>query len=134
MDVIKLLIDSNYEMGFNDLGNTPYGDLASVLNEIGNRVANANLNMSYTPNDGHDWRRGCFISGGRGGCKVEHLIHPLWNVEDQEQRDGFKAQDSFSLSRVVKQNPIPITSTTATNNSVSSSANDTSASSCGNLS
>lgn len=111
MDVIKLLLDKNYEMGCHDLGNTPYGDLAYVLNEIGNRVANANPGrLTYQSNDGKDWKTGYFSSGGRGGTKVEHLIHPLWNAESQEQVDGYRAQDSFTLSRVVKQIPEPVTS------------------------
>ena len=111
MDVIKLLLDSTYKMGFKDLGNTPYGDLANVLNEIGNRVANANPGrLTYHSNDGNDWKTGFFTSGGRGGSKVEHLVHPLWNAESQEQVDGYRAQDSFTLSRVVKQIPEPVTS------------------------
>jgi len=112
MDVIKLLLDNTYEMGFNDLGNTPYGDLAYVLNEIGNRVANANPGrLTYQSNDGKDWKTGYFSSGGSGGTKVEHLIHPLWNAESQEQVDGYRAQNSFMLSRVVKPIPDPVTST-----------------------
>ncbi len=112
MDVIKLLLDDTYEMGFNDLGNTPYGDLANVLNEIGNRVANANPGrLTYHSNDGNDWKTGFFTSGGRGGSKVEHLVHPLWNAESQEQEDGYRTQDSFMLSRVVKPIPDPVTST-----------------------
>ena len=121
MDVIKLLLDKTYEMGFDDLRNTPYGDLANVLNEIGNRVANANPGrLTYQSNDGKDWKTGYFSSGGRGGAKVEHLVHPLWNAESQEQVDGFRAQDSFTLSRVVKQEPDPVTPTPATAASVSS--------------
>lgn len=115
MDVIKLLLDSTYIMGYQDLGNTPYGDLANVLNEIGNRVANANPGrLTYNSNDGKDWKTGYFTSGGRGGAKVEHLVHPLWNAESQEQIDGFKAQDSFTLSRVVKQIPNSVTPPQAT--------------------
>ena len=120
-------------MGYQDLGNTPYGDLANVLNEIGNRVANANPGrLTYNSNDGKDWKTGYFTSGGRGGAKVEHLVHPLWNVESQEQKDGFSAQDSFTLSRVVKQKPVPVIPIPATvapsNSAASSGAVDTSAS------
>ena len=115
MDVIKTMLDQNYTMGYNDLADTPYGDLASVLNELGNRVANANPErLTYTSNDGKDWKTGFFKSGGRGGTMIEHLIHPLWNAETEEQNDGFKAQDSFTLSRVVKQDPNPVTPTIVT--------------------
>ena len=113
MDVIKLLLDSTYKMGYTDLGDTPYGDLANVLNEIGNRVANANPErLTYQSNDGNNWENGFFTSGGRDGAKVEHLIHPLWNAESQERVDGYRAQNSFTLSRVVKPIPDPVTSTT----------------------
>lgn len=145
MDVIKLLLDSTYIMGYKDLGNTPYGDLANVLNEIGNRVANANPGrLTYHSNDGNDWKTGFFTSGGRGGSKVEHLVHPLWNAESQEQVDGYRAQDSFTLSRVVKPIPDPVTSTTVpsdrgavSSETVGTSASETStkqSSGCGTLS
>lgn len=145
MDVIKLLLDSTYIMGYKDLGNTPYGDLANVLNEIGNRVANANPGrLTYHSNDGNDWKTGFFTSGGRGGSKVEHLVHPLWNAESQEQVDGYRAQDSFTISRVVKPIPDPVTSTTVpsdrgavSSETVGTSASETStkqSSGCGTLS
>lgn len=109
MDIIKLLLDNTYEMGYYDLKNTPYGDLDIILNEIGCRVSNANPGrLEYSPNNGKDWTIGHFITGGRGGAKVEHLVHPLWNVGAQEQIDGFKSQDFFTLSRIVKQAPIPV--------------------------
>lgn len=105
MDVIKLMVDSNYQMGYDDLANTPYDDLADVFNKLGKRVQRAHPagNVVYTPNNGHDWRTGYFTNDGRN---VEHLIHPLWNVEDQESQDGFDAQDMFRLQRNVKASPI----------------------------
>ena len=105
MDVIKLLVDCTYQMGYDDLANTPYGDLADVFNRLGSRVQNAHPagNVIYTPNDGHDWRKGYFTTNGRF---VEHLVHPLWNVVDQEIQDGFVAQDMFRLQRNVKASPI----------------------------
>ena len=127
MDVIMLLLDKTYEMGYNDLSSTPYGDLANVLNEIGNRVANANpAGLTYQTNDGKDWETGSFKSGGRGGAKVERLVHPLWNVESQEQKDGYRAQNSFTLSRVVKQIPDPVTPipTIVSNGTVDTSTSD----------
>lgn len=127
MDVIKLLLDKTYEMGYNDLSSTPYGDLANVLNEIGNRVANANpAGLTYQTNDGKDWNTGFLKSGGRGGAKVERLVHPLWNVESQEQKDGYRAQNSFTLSRVVKQIPDPVTPIPAivSNGTVDTSTSD----------
>lgn len=105
MDVIKLMVDSTYQMGYDDLSNTPYGDLSDVFNKLGERVQKAHPagNVIYTPNDGHDWTKGYFTTERRS---VEHLVHPLWNVEDQDSRDGFDAQDMFRLQRNVKASPI----------------------------
>lgn len=104
MDIIKLMVDSSYKMGYDDLCNTPYGDLADIFNKLGERVQKAHPagNVVYTPNDGHDWRTGYFTNDGRN---VEHLVHPLWNVENQEIQDGFDAQDMFRLQRNVKVLP-----------------------------
>jgi Lhr-like helicase len=111
MDLIKLMIDKNYDMGYHDLRNAPYQDLSKVLNELGERVIKADptKKLSYQPNDGIDWRTGYFKSRiGRFTQMtdvIEHLIHPLWNVEKQEIIDGFKAVDSFTLQRTVKPYP-----------------------------
>ena len=108
MDVIKLMLDSTYTMGYNDLRETPYGDLAGLLNELGERVQNAHPagNVVYTPNNGTDWHTGFFtcIDDNNHRC-VEHLVHPLWNVSQQEAADGYKAQSMFKLQRNVKQAP-----------------------------
>lgn len=110
MDVIKLMVDSTYKMGYYVLSNTPYGDLADVFNKLGERVQRAHPagNVVYTPNNGHNWRTGYFTNDGRNVEHLEHLehlVHPLWNVEDQESQDGFDAQDMFRLQRNVKASP-----------------------------
>jgi len=116
MDIIKLMIDSTYQMGFDDLTNTPYGDLGIILNQLGNRVAASQPvgNVMYTENNGHDWRDGKFSTSYQGNNMVEHLVHPLWNVADEELQDGFVPQSMFVLQRNVKSIPI-ITSLTALN-------------------
>jgi hypothetical protein len=105
MDVIKLMVDSKYQMGYDDLSNTPYGDLSDVFNKLGERVQKAHPagNVVYTPNDGHDWRSGYFTTNGRA---VEHLVHPLWNFSTEEAIDGYFAQDMFRLQRNVKPQPV----------------------------
>ena len=108
MDVIKLMVDSSYTMGYNNLSDTPYGDLAIILNKLGERVQKAHPagDVIYTSNNGSDWRTGFFTT--MPGDRVEHLVHPLWNVSDQEGTDGFKAQSMFKLLRNVKQNPVVV--------------------------
>ena len=127
IDIIKLMVDQTYDMGYTDLANTPYGDLAKLMNEIGARIKLANPagNVKYYPNDLHDWKTGYFetkVIGGSGA--TEHLVHPLWNVCPQESIDGFIAQNSFGLQRIVKALPNkyanrPVAS--ATNSTVPSS-------------
>lgn len=106
MDIIKLMLDQTYVMGYYDLSDTPYHDLSSKLNTLGNRVqlAHPDGDTVYHSNDGHDWKTGYFTD--HKGDKKEHLVHPLWNVVDQEAADGYKAQNSFSLNRTVKSAPV----------------------------
>ena len=109
VDIIKLMLDQNYDMGYSDLSATPYGDLAETLNELGQRIQNAHPmgNVVYHPNDLKDWRTGYFETRVPGTVRVEHLAHPLWNVDAQNAMDGFLAQNSFNLQRSVKSLPIP---------------------------
>lgn len=107
IDIIKLMIDQTYDMGYSDLANTPYGDLSKLMNELGNRIQNANPagNVIYHPNDLKDWKSGYFETTLPGAVAVEHLVHPLWNVQDQNASDGYYAQDVFALQRKVKLQP-----------------------------
>lgn len=106
MDVIKLMVDKTYTMGYNDLSDTPYGDLATILNKLGDRVQNAHPagDVIYTSNDGSDWHTGFFKT--IPDDIIEHLVHPFWNVSDQETTDGYKAQSMFKLLRNVKPTPV----------------------------
>lgn len=127
VDIIKLMIDQTYDMGYTDLSNTPYGDLAELLNEIGERteLANPAGNVKYHHNDLHDWKTGYFETKVIGGTiALEHLVHPLWNVGSQESTDGYIAQNSFVLQRTVKplpkkcaQKPAAVASPSATTSS-----------------
>ena len=107
MDIIKLMLDKNYDMGYSDLANSTYYDLADVMNEVGSRVEKSNPagNIKYYLNDSHGWRSGYFQTFNKGTTVIEHLVHPLWNVDDQNLKDGFKAQDLFTLQRGVKKSP-----------------------------
>ena len=106
MDLIKLMLDCNYRMGYDDLRDTPYDDLADVLNKLGERVQNSNPggNVLYTRNDGIDWRTGYFET--LPNHEKEHLVHPLWNTDAEEFSDGYEPQSSFKLQRNVKATPV----------------------------
>ena len=103
MDIIKLMIDSTYRMGYDDLNNTPYGDLLDIMNKLGDRVQNANPGVVFTHAENCSW--GFFTSTRQGVVRTEHLVHPLWNCSNVEFQDGYKAQDSFRLQRVPKIQP-----------------------------
>ncbi len=111
IDLIKLMVDANYDMGYSNLSDTPYRDLPVLLNDLGARIEKANPSgkVRYTHNNGIDWRTGYFttriVESNQSCDAVEHLVHPLWNVDEQEGIDGYKAVNSFVLQRQVKTNP-----------------------------
>ena len=107
MDVIKLMLDKNYKMGFDNMADTPYGDLADVFNELGERVQKAHPagDVKYTKNNGKDWKTGFFECNMQGVKCNEHLVHPLWNTDSQEQIDKYVPQSWFKLQRNVKNKP-----------------------------
>lgn len=128
-DLIKLMIDKNYKMGFDDLTETPYKDLKDVIDGLGRRVEHAHPdgNVKYHTDDGNDWKERYFTTRQRGNDLKEHLVHPLWNVNDQNKIDGYCAQNIFNLQRVPKETPreyvAPANHNTQTDQA-SSSSND----------
>lgn len=125
MDIIKLMIDGTYDMGYYDLSSTPYDDLAKIMNELGERVEHAHPagNIVYTKNDLHDWHSGYFTTMERGISLVEHLVHPLWNASNQESIDGCRAQNTFKLQRTVKSSPVKCATRPVPNTATPSSQN-----------
>ncbi len=106
-DLIKLMIDKNYKMGFDDLTETPYKDLKDVIDGLGRRVEHAHPDgkVKYHTDDGYDWKERYFTTRRRGNDLTEHLVHPLWNVNDQNAYDGYYAQNIFNLQRIPKEAP-----------------------------
>jgi hypothetical protein len=139
MDVVKLMLDNTYKMGFDDLANTPYGDLADVFNELGERVQKAHPagDVIYKKNDGHDWKTGLFECNMQGVKCNEHLVHPLWNTDSQEQIDRYVPQSCFKLQRNVKKQPqatnMPLQSTQPANSTVTTPHSSNSQSGYGSL-
>lgn len=112
MDLIQLMLDSNYKMGYDNLSNTPYKDFAGLLNSLGNRVQRAHPqgNVVYHANNGLDWRTGYFESRMMGGVLAkEYLVHPLWNIDVEEYNAGYEPQSLFCLQRNVKNVPVEST-------------------------
>lgn len=106
-DLIKLMIDKNYKMGFDDLTETPYKDLKDVIDGLGSRVEHAHPDgkVKYHTDEGYDWKERYFTTRRRGNDLTEHLVHPLWNVNDQNAKDGYCAQNIFNLQRIPKEDP-----------------------------
>lgn len=105
MDIIKLMTDRTYRMGYDDLNNTPYGDLLDMMNKLGYRVKNANPGLEFIPAENRRW--GYFTSTkDQGVMRTEHLVHPLWKCSEVERQDGYKAQNTFRLQRIPKSQPV----------------------------
>lgn len=116
MDIIKLMLDKNYDLGFNNLNNAIYGDLLRIMNDVGTRVMNANPGVTYEENKGTNWKDGMFTSRRRVHVITEHLVHPLWKVSEQCAADGYQSQDIFTLQRAVKMPPQQYTQPVPNNN------------------
>lgn len=98
MDLIQLMLDSSYNMGFSDMSKTPYGDLEDLMKEIvsSTQMANSNLSMKKVGNY-------YTISEKIGGFPISadsYLIHPLWNDGQLPQLKNMRrAHNIFQLFR-----------------------------------
>ncbi len=93
VDLIKLMLDDQYDMGFSDLDDTPYGDLREQIITAGNSVADNNplVELKKLPDGGY------YLSSRRlippAMEKLERIVHPLWN------HDPYADQNFFELLR-----------------------------------
>jgi hypothetical protein len=102
IDLIKLMLDSKYDMGFYDFKNTPYSDLEVIFNAVSDRVTKANRNVTAQHNRAYTY----FTErGGLGKTNVSYLIHPLWNEEQMPkfsvQSKEYQSHNIFQLLRGV---------------------------------
>ncbi|NLI71300.1 MAG: DEAD/DEAH box helicase [Bacteroidales bacterium] len=105
MDIIKLMLDCNYNMGYENLADTPYHDLSDVFNKLGERIENSQPEggLTYHHNEvSHPY----FVSRDIfANEKREYLIHPFWRIDKFVRETGFYPQTSFKLFRNVKMDP-----------------------------
>ena len=99
MDLIKYMLDPNYQMGIGDINNTVYGDLASLIKAQRNIIRETDnaVVLSDEELNGFD-RLGEDNPMVREHCKI---IHPLWNIQKIEvSQDGpCTCIDLFTLQR-----------------------------------
>ena len=124
MDLIKLMLDPNYDMGQNIP--TPYGDLFDIFDEVGVKVQNANsaLRIEY------DRRNKCLKTAGNWGGplattaadKFEMIVHPLWKHDARVDQNIFQLlrgvytpkpgrSQMYAYSHVIDNEPQQVTNT-----------------------
>ena len=103
IDLIKFMLDQNYDMGFNDSFRTYYGDLNDLFRSQRNTIISNN--GARTNNE---WRINEFVidedrRDPMPETKQYEIIHPLWNMDTlyRGQRPGTDVVyvDLFSLQR-----------------------------------
>lgn len=79
VDLIKLMLDSNYKMGNGDW-ETPYEDLQDIIDKAGSNAANADINVQFDKDTK-------ILTYANFKEKIEH---PLWNYEHDKGRNFFE--------------------------------------------
>lgn len=117
VDLIKLMLNNTYDMGFSHLGATPYSDLPVLLNLAGNKVVDA-TNNTYLKIENDKYYIDSTTPNAFGGVdnNRERVIHPLWNLQNLAEGDVSGFQNFFELFRTnyeknrhispINQNPI----------------------------
>lgn len=112
VDLIKLMLDANYDMGYSQIGNTPYADLPEMLTLAGNKVKDAVNGVVFECEGGKYYIKSQIVLDGDLESNKERIVHPLWNVAECKE-DGLNGfQNFFELFRTnYKKNihPAPLT-------------------------
>ena len=90
VDLIKLMLDDSYDMGYTDLDCTPYGDLREQMRIAGEIVTRNNTLIALkTEPNGH-----YYLSTIRRIPPVvetkEAIVHPLWNHNPMASQNFFE--------------------------------------------
>ena len=111
VDLIKLMLDNTYDMGFSNLGATPYSDLPVLLSLAGNKVDDA-TNNTHLRIENDKYYIDSTTPNAFGGVdnNRERIIHPLWNLNRLVEGDVRGFQNFFELFRtnyVINIHPSP---------------------------
>ena len=90
VDLIKLMLDNSYDMGYTDLDSTPYGDLREQMRIAGETVTRNNslIELKTEPN-GHYYLSTIKRIPPAFETK-ETIVHPLWNHNPMECQNVFE--------------------------------------------
>jgi hypothetical protein len=113
VDLIKLMLDANYDMGYCQIGSTPYADLHEMLTLAGNKVKDAVNGVEFECEGGKYYITSRIVVNGDIESNKERIVHPLWNISkcNEDGLNGF--QNFFELFRTnYKKNihPAPFSS------------------------
>ena len=107
VDLIKLMLDDSYDMGYTDLDETPYGDLREQMRIAGEAVTENNplIELKTEPN-GH-----YYLSTRRlippAMETQEPIAHPLWNHNPTEAQNFFELlRTGYEQKRNARRVPI----------------------------
>lgn len=99
VDLIKLMLDNEYDMGFSNLGATPYSDLPILLSLAGNKVEDATNNTKLMIENSKYYIDCTTVNDGVPVSNRERIIHPLWNLNRLVEVDVRGFQNFFELFR-----------------------------------
>ena len=132
IDLIKLMLDKNYDMGLYGFNNTPYRDLDTTMKAVAKSVELANKDITGKMN-------GTYIYFDEVSCsglmpnKISYLTHPLWNEEQlptiaysgshiehkghnifQLLRGVYESTDQYTSTHIAVSTPAPSPATSST--------------------
>ena len=117
VDLIKLMLDDTYDMGYTRLDDTPYGDLENQLRIAGKTVTDNNpmIDLKTSP-DGH-----YYLSTRRlipPAAEIqEKVVHPLWNHNPTEDQNCFELlRTGYKKKENARSVPLSNTTPAADNN------------------
>jgi hypothetical protein len=90
VDLIKLMLDNSYDMGYTDLDSTPYGDLRELMRMAGETVTKNNFHIELkTEPNGHYYLSTIRRIPPAFETK-EAIVHPLWNHNPMASQNFFE--------------------------------------------
>jgi hypothetical protein len=87
VDLIKLMLDPNYQMGYDDLANTPYHDLEEQMKVAGKMVADNNVLVRL---EFINQRYSLISNPILQQARMEMIVHPLWNHDPKKDQNYFE--------------------------------------------
>ena len=108
VDLIKLMLDEFYDMGYTNLGNTPYGDLQEQMRVAGEVVTENNPQIELkTDHNGHYYLSTKKLIPPPAMEIQERIVHPLWNHNPDSDQNFFELlRTGYEQKRSVRGVPL----------------------------